>query len=137
MLLVFIMATQLNVHKLHKWVCNRLGNCILEYQCRPWPYRPRSHHSRHQQIKAIISHRRRCFPCFRNVSILDWPMLEIFWRKNYNISDLGILHVPIIRFLGQFLSYLFFWLLSNVYIFWFCCSQKRENTYNVTSCLVL
>ena len=48
--------------------------------------RPRSHgrqpqHPCHRQIKTIISRYRRCFPRFGDHSILDRPMLEIFWRQ--------------------------------------------------------
>ena len=31
-----------------------------------------------QEMNAIISHHCRCFPCFRDLSILIQPMLEIF-----------------------------------------------------------
>ena len=48
---------------------------------RPWPHGPQSHHPRHQQIKAIVSCRRKCFARFKELSILDCPILEIFQRK--------------------------------------------------------
>ena len=38
---------------------------------RPRPHGPRSHHPCHQQIKAIISRHRRCFPRFGDLSLLD------------------------------------------------------------------
>ena len=54
------------------------------------PHGPQPRHPSHRQIKAIISHNCRCFLCFRDVSILDRPMLEIFRRKKLPIE---ILHV--------------------------------------------
>ena len=48
---------------------------------RPRPHGPRPHHPCHWQIKAIISHYRRWFRCFGDLSILNRPILEIFRRK--------------------------------------------------------
>ena len=48
---------------------------------RPRPHGPQPQHPCHRQIKAIISRHHRCFPCFRDLSILDRPMLEIFRKK--------------------------------------------------------
>ena len=48
---------------------------------RPRPHGPRPQHPCHWQIKAIISHHRRCFPRFGDLSILDRSMLWIFRRQ--------------------------------------------------------
>ena len=48
---------------------------------KPRPHGPRPQHPCHRQIKAIISHHRRCFPHYGDISILDQPMLEIFRRQ--------------------------------------------------------
>ena len=48
---------------------------------RPWPHGPQSHHPCHWSIKVFISSHRRCFPCFGDLSILDWSMLEILQKQ--------------------------------------------------------
>ena len=53
----------------------------IRWARRPRPHGPQPHHPCYRQIKAIISCHRRCFPCFRDLSILDRPMLEIFRRQ--------------------------------------------------------
>ena len=92
---------------------------------RPRPHGPWSHYPCHRHIKVIISCHRRCFPCFGDLSILDWPTLEIFQEKNYKISDLRILHVAITRFFSLFLSYLLL-LISNIY-FGLLFSKTRQH----------
>ena len=59
----------------------------------PWPPKDLSHHPRHSRIKAIISSHCGCFPSLGGLPILDWPMLEIFRKTSYTISDLRILDV--------------------------------------------
>ena len=49
--------------------------------CRPRPHGPQSHQPCHWQIKAVIPQHCRCFPRFGDLSILDRPTLEIFWRQ--------------------------------------------------------
>ena len=48
---------------------------------KPWPHVPRPPHPYHRPIKAIISRDHRCFPRFRELSIMDRPMLDIFRRQ--------------------------------------------------------
>ena len=50
------------------------------HACNPWPHEPPSHHRGHQQTKAANARHCRCFPRFGDLSVIDWPMLEIFWR---------------------------------------------------------
>ena len=54
---------------------------VISRACRPQPHGPRPQHPCHRQIKAIISHHRRCFPRFGDLSILDRSMLWIFRRQ--------------------------------------------------------
>ena len=51
--------------------------------CQPWPFGPWACHPCRLQIKIIITWYQRCFPCFGNHSILDWPMLVIFQIRKF------------------------------------------------------
>ena len=54
---------------------------VICHARRSRPHGPWSHHPYHWQIKTIISCHHRYFLCFRHLSILYRPMLEIFWTK--------------------------------------------------------
>ena len=54
---------------------------VISRAPRPRPHGPQRQHSCHQQIKAVISHHRRCCPRFKDLSILDRPMLDSIRRK--------------------------------------------------------
>ena len=95
--------------------------------CRPRPHGPQPYHPCHRQIKAIISHHWRRFPCFGDLSVLDRPMLEIFRRQK-------LYYEPKTRFFILFLCYLLLYLL--IY-FILICSQRRDNIEDVISCLFL
>ena len=78
----------------------------------------------HRQIKAIISRHRRCFLRFGDLSILDPPMLEIFRRQSYNISNLRISHVPKPDYLVSFyLIYVYIYWVIFI-LFWFVLKEK-------------
>ena len=53
--------------------------------------RSKPHHTCYPQRKAIITQPQRCFSNIRDISILDWPILEIFQGRNFNLSKLKIL----------------------------------------------
>ena len=73
-------------------------------------------------LTIFFINRQRRFPHFGDVSIR-----RPFEDKNYNISNKRILHVQKTRFFSFFWSYLFLYLLSNIY-FILICSQRRDNT---------
>ena len=45
---------------------------------------PQLQHPCYQKIKPIITQHQRCFPHFRDLSILEWPMLENFQRQKFH-----------------------------------------------------
>ena len=51
---------------------------------RPWPHEPRLQHPCDRHIKAIPPHN-RCFPRFKDLSILDRPKLEIFRKQKLQL----------------------------------------------------
>ena len=93
----------------------------------------------HQWINAIISCHHRCFPCFPRLRDRAPFWIDLCERyledKRYHISNLRITHVPKTRFFSLLLSYLLLYLLGDIYFILICCSQRRDNTQDVISCL--
>ena len=81
------------------------GNSHLSCMSTPASW---SHHPR-RLIKAIISHHHTCFPHFGDLSFWFHLCYKSFEDKNYNLSELRILHLSITRFFCHFYFYLPFY----------------------------